>query len=201
MIDFDGLTQRGAAWALRLSGAEQRGAKRWGPCPACGCDSGRGSVLCREGDLSWHCTRCGVSANAVQTMALLAVGELRPRDWGQVREWLESRGLADPNPGVVVEREVSVCGRLPALEPFCEAVDRARAAGVPTDLALRAAVEYRASRMALQEKRAAFYERYRTHPNVRVRRLAVEVWRAGHGNDNAITVPVRLKPNGRSMVI
>ena len=108
-------------------------------------------MLCKEGDAAWFCTRCRVSASSLNTVALLAVGTLKPADWAAVAQWVEAEDLVDADtprhPGTK-----EVAGFLPPLDPLDESVRRAIAAGVPEDLAVWGALEYRLRREEARER-------------------------------------------------
>lgn len=77
--------------ALRRAGAEERSRGRWGPCPSCGDDRRRGSIL--VSDRRWTCQVCREGADAIGTAAILATGDARAGgDWGAVVAWAEAHG-------------------------------------------------------------------------------------------------------------
>lgn len=179
------------AWALALAGSESRG-RRWGPCPACGADDRRGPVLC--GDRAWTCVRCGVSASALRTVALLAGTEV----WSDVALWVEQQGVVQVDDLEVARPsvDVEVRGKVPR-ETYAALAWAAVAAGLELEQACGGAAWLVVSREAAREQArttarrlwdAAKVERC-ADARLTLRRTAVQVWAAGAYTDEVWTVP------------
>lgn len=92
-MSLDELRQLSACAVLRLVGAEERRPGRWAPCPACGADDARGTVLARDGYDVWRCLRCDARCDAVSTAALLSTGSRKAAgDWQAVARWAADQG-------------------------------------------------------------------------------------------------------------
>lgn len=175
------------AWALQVAGSSSRG-RKWGPCPACRGDSARGYLL--VSDRAWTCVKCGTSANSLGTIALLAVGECRPAEWGAVATWIEERGLVGDGDDWAppVAPDVEVRGRLPVALSWVQSVNRAVAAGVPHEIAARGAREYLECRAEEQARTLEAATVARGSEDPTLRRVSVALWAEASTVEETITV-------------
>ena len=90
---------------LPLVGLQPGRLQSFGPCPACsqahrGREDRRGACGMAGDKRGWNCHRCGVKGDALDLLAWtqcrVGSASLTPPQWGDLREWCEQQGLADP---------------------------------------------------------------------------------------------------------